>query len=147
MQENAKRVSAKLREAGLRVTPQRRAVLAAFHAGESRHLTAEEVFERARRTLPELSRTTVYNALGDLARAGLLRTVEGFGPARYDPNLDPEHQHFYCLSCGRLYDVHVRGVEGLELLDRDEFAVERKSVLFEGYCPGCASRPQRQGRS
>lgn len=129
----------RLRNAGLRVTPQRRAVWAAFEGGASGHLTADEVFERARYKLPELARATVYNSLAELVRAGLLQTVEGLGAVRYDPNLDPGHHHFRCRGCGGLYDVHPEGVENLSLLEDKGFIVDRKVVLFEGLCPKCSS--------
>lgn len=127
----------RLRAAGLRVTPQRRAVWAAFEDGESGHLTAEEVLGRARRGMPELARATVYNALGEMVRAGLLKVVDGGPPALYDPNPDPAHHHFRCRSCRGLYDVHVEGVEGLGISGGEGFAVERKTIMFVGLCPRC----------
>ena len=129
--------AARMRAAGLRVTPQRRAILGAFGGGATGHLTAEEVYELAGAELPELARATVYNTLGELVRVGLLRSVEGFGAVRYDPNLDESHHHFRCLSCGRLYDVHPRGADRIELTD-GEFMVERTQVLLEGTCAECA---------
>ena len=129
--------AARMRAAGLRVTPQRRAILGAFADGATGHLTADEVYELAGAELPELARATVYNTLGELVRVGLLRSVEGFGAVRYDPNLDESHHHFRCLSCGRLYDVHPRGADRLELTD-GEFTVERTQVLLEGTCAECA---------
>jgi Fe2+ or Zn2+ uptake regulation protein len=129
--------ASRIRAAGLRVTPQRRAILGVFAGGPNGHLTADEVYERARRTVPEIARATVYNALGELVRAGLLRSVEGFGAVRYDSNLDESHHHFRCLSCGRLYDVYPRAAEQIEL-DDDLFTVERVQVLLEGTCPTCA---------
>jgi Fe2+ or Zn2+ uptake regulation protein len=128
----------RLRAAGLRVTPQRRAILAAFGPGATGHLTADQVYERARVNVPELARATVYNALGELVRAGLLRAVEGFGAVRYDSNLDSSHHHFRCLSCDRLFDVHPRAADQIDL-DDGRFAVDRVQVLLEGTCPQCAS--------
>jgi Fur family transcriptional regulator, stress-responsive regulator len=127
----------RIRAAGLRVTPQRRAILGAFASDSAGHLTADEVYERARSGLPELARATVYNALGELVRGGLLRAVEGFGAVRYDSNLDESHHHFRCRSCGRLFDVHPRAAEQIEL-DDGRFKVERVQVLLEGSCPECA---------
>jgi Fur family transcriptional regulator, stress-responsive regulator len=127
-----------LREQGLRVTPQRRAIWGVFATAEGAHLSADEVFQRARRELPELSRATVYNALGELVSAGLLGLVEGPGPQLYDANIEPHH-HFRCLRCRRLYDVEPAGVESLRLAKRG-FRVERAQVLLEGTCPSC-SRP------
>lgn len=132
----------RLRESGLRVTPQRRAVLSAF-GSEAGHLTAEEVFVRARRDLPELARATVYNALAAFVEVGLLRAVESRGAVLYDPNPDPTHHHFRCRSCDRLYDVHVAGVEGLSIPDDKEFVVDSKAVLLGGLCPLCAPEVAR----
>ena len=129
----------RLRAAGLRVTPQRRAVWSAFAKETNEHLTADEVFERARRRLPELSRATVYNALAELVRAGLLQTVEGRGAVLYDPNIDPTHHHFRCRECDRLYDVHVEGVENLRISGDQRFVIDQKAIYFTGLCPQCFS--------
>lgn len=137
-QENIE-IEERLRGAGLKVTAQRRAVWSALAGGAAGHLTAEEVFERARRDLPELARATVYNALSELVRAGLLQVVEVRGALLYDANLDPEHHHFRCRSCGKLYDVHLEGAESLRISGGEEFIVDRKSIMLGGLCPGCSS--------
>ena len=59
----------RLRTRGWRVTPQRRAV-AEVLTGDHVHLTADEVHERARARLPEVSLATVYNTLGELVDMG-----------------------------------------------------------------------------
>lgn len=128
-----------MRGAGLRVTPQRRAVWAAFENGAGGHMTADEVFEKARRELPELARATVYNALGELVRAGLLQVVEGRGAALYDSNPDPNHHHFRCRVCDRLYDVRVEGLEKISI-SGEGFNVDRKNITFTGTCPDCRTR-------
>ena len=127
-----------MREAGLRVTPQRRAVWSAFESGEDGHLAADEVFARARRELPELSRATVYNTLAAFVGAGMLQAVESRGAVLYDPNPDPDHHHFRCRSCDRLYDVPVEGVGAVRISTRDRFIVESKTMLLRGLCPLCA---------
>ncbi|MGB3683744.1 MAG: Fur family transcriptional regulator [Rubrobacteraceae bacterium] len=142
MQEHKVHLGERLREAGLRVTPQRRAVWSTFEGGENGHLTADEVFEKARRELPELARATVYNALGELVRAGLLQMVEGRGATLYDPNPDPNHHHFRCRACDRLYDVQVEGLEKIGV-SGEGFDVDRKNITFTGTCPNCrAARAQ-----
>jgi Fur family transcriptional regulator, stress-responsive regulator len=126
-----------LRSRGLRVTPQRRAIWGAFAGGAGEHLSADEIFRRARRNVPELSRATVYNALGEFVAAGLLGLVEAPGPQLYDVNLEPHH-HFRCRCCRRLYDVEPAGVDSLRL-DRRGFRVERAQVLLQGICPSCSA--------
>lgn len=133
-------IEERLRGAGLKVTAQRRAVWSAFASKDREgHLTAEEVFERARKTLPELARATVYNALSELVRAGLLQVVEVRGALVYDANLDPEHHHFRCRSCNKLYDVHLEGADRLSICGGEEFVVDRKSIMLGGLCPDCAT--------
>lgn len=127
----------RLRSAGVRVTPQRRAILDAILEGKGAHPSAEEILRDARRHLPELSRGTVYNTLSEFVRIGFLQTVEGAGALRFDPNLDREHQHFRCRSCGRLFDIHVRGQERLAPELADGFSVERTRIVLEGVCSEC----------
>ncbi len=131
------RIAGLLRDQGLRVTPQRRAVLAAFEDGRAGHLTADEVLRRARRRVPEVSRATVYNALSEFVTAGLLTAIEGTGSRLYDPNLAPHH-HFRCRACHHLFDVHPDGAGRLTLAEPG-YLVERTSVVFEGLCPSCAA--------
>jgi Fur family transcriptional regulator, stress-responsive regulator len=130
-----------LRAHGLRATAQRRAIYSVFADAAdadaaNAHLSAEEVFQQARIQLPELSRATVYNALGELAEAGLLGMVEGPGPRRFDANVMPHH-HFRCRECHQLHDVELDSVE-VTLRERG-FAVQSSHVLLEGLCPRCAA--------
>lgn len=139
MQRGNGHAEERMREAGLRVTPQRRAVWSAFGDGGDGHLAADEVFARARRGLPEISRATVYNTLAAFVEAGMLQAVESRGAVLYDPNPDAAHQHFRCRSCDRLYDVHVEGVEGLRIPGQG-FVVDQRTVLLRGLCPSCAPK-------
>src|SRR5689334_13495791 len=59
----------RLRGRGWRMTSQRR-VVAEVLDGDHVHLTADEVHARAAERLPEISRATVYNALGELVSLG-----------------------------------------------------------------------------
>lgn len=132
-------IERRLRESGLKVTAQRRAVWSAFERASSGHLTADEVFDLAREDLPDLARATVYNALSELVRAGLLQIVERRGALLYDRNLDPDHHHFRCRYCGALHDVHVEGVEGIGIRNGEGFYVEQKYITLEGICSRCAA--------
>jgi len=131
-----------LRAHGLRATAQRRAIYALFAGTENGHLSAEEVFQRARAELPELSRATVYNALGELAEAGLLGVVEGPGPRQFDANVT-SHHHFRCRACHGLYDIEPGHID--MTLREPGFEVERAHVLLEGLCPKCAGDARDSG--
>ena len=90
----------RLRGRGWRMTSQRR-VVAEVLDGEHVHLTADEVHARAVQRLPEISRATVYNTLGELVSLGEVMEVSTDGRAkRYDPNAHHPHQHLVCSGCG-----------------------------------------------
>lgn len=96
----------RLRGRGWRMTSQRR-VVAEVLDGDHVHFTADEVHVRAAQRLPEISRATVYNTLGELVALGEVIEVTTDGRAkRYDPNAHHPHQHLICSGCGTVRDVH-----------------------------------------
>jgi methylated-DNA-[protein]-cysteine S-methyltransferase len=129
-----------LRRHSLRVTPQRRAILAAFGGGTTEHLSAEEVHARALRDVPELGRGTVYATLAELNELGILGSVGAPEPVRYETNVAPHH-HFRCRLCLRLFDIAIEppSAAGLE---KEGYAVERVTVAAEGICVECSSYEQ-----
>ena len=93
-----------LRARGMRSTPQRRAILSVFAGGRTEHLAADEVYARASRLVPELSRGTVYATLAEFSELGLLSAFGTPEPVRYETNLEP-HAHFRCHLCLRVFDL------------------------------------------
>jgi Fe2+ or Zn2+ uptake regulation protein len=94
-----------LHERGRRMTRQRQAVHEAVLASRD-HPSAEDVFQRVRRKLPDVSLATVYNSLEALVECGRIAKVprSDEGPARYSHRLDTHH-HARCVSCGKVWDV------------------------------------------
>ncbi len=87
----------RLARGGFRFTPQREHVYAVLLQKRD-HPTAEQVFIRAKREMPDISMATVYNCLDALVKCGLARQVTlERGAARFCPNMR-EHCHFYCDS-------------------------------------------------
>ncbi|MEW2135787.1 transcriptional repressor [Streptomyces sp. NPDC005409] len=130
----------RLRGRGWRMTSQRR-VVAEVLDGDHVHLTADEVHARAARRLPEISRATVYNALGELVSLGEVVEVSTDGRAkRYDPNAHRPHQHLVCSGCGLIRDVHPTGdpLGALPAQERFGFRVSGAEVTYRGLCPACA---------
>ncbi|MGF1431100.1 Fur family transcriptional regulator [Kitasatospora sp. LaBMicrA B282] len=130
---------ARLRERGWRLTAQRR-VVAEVLDGDHVHLTADEVHARAVERLPEISRATVYNTLGELVLLGEVLEVSTDGRAkRYDPNAHRSHQHLVCSACGTIRDVHPEGdpLAALPAAERFGFAVSAAEITYRGLCPDC----------
>ncbi|MEU9129525.1 Fur family transcriptional regulator [Kitasatospora sp. NPDC048540] len=131
---------ARLRERGWRMTSQRR-VVAEVLDGDHVHLTADEVHARAAQRLPEISRATVYNTLGELVSLGEVMEVSTDGRARrYDPNAHHPHQHLVCSGCGTIRDVHPTGspLADLPAEERFGFTLSGVEVTYRGLCPACA---------
>lgn len=132
----------RLRQEHWRLTSQRR-VVAEVLSGPHVHLTADEVHARAAEVLPEISRATVYNTLGELVALGQVREVVLEGRAkRYDPNALEEHHHLICSSCGLIMDVPVieGAAAGLPAGFGHGFRVDHIDVIYRGSCPACALR-------
>lgn len=130
----------RLRGRGWRLTAQRR-VVAEVLDGDHVHLTADEVLARATARLPEISRATVYNALGELVSLGEVAEVATDGRAkRYDPNARRPHQHLTCTGCGAIRDVHPAGdlLADLPASERFGFTLTGVEVNYRGLCPECA---------
>ncbi|MGW6979187.1 Fur family transcriptional regulator [Streptomyces sp. NPDC054932] len=136
----------RLRGHGRRMTPQRR-VVAEVLDGEHVHLTADEVHARAAQRLPEISRASVYNTLGELVQLGEVAEVSTHGRAkRYDPNAHHPHQHLVCSGCGLIRDVHPTGdpLAALPARDRFGFTVSEVEITYRGLCPDCAQGPPHE---
>jgi Fe2+ or Zn2+ uptake regulation protein/O6-methylguanine-DNA--protein-cysteine methyltransferase len=124
-----------LRERGLRVTPQRRAILGAFEQSAGQHLSADEVHTRAAAVVPDLGRGTVYAALAELTELGILSSWGSADPVRYETNT-ASHQHFRCHLCMRLFDVAMPA-PAAGSLRAEGFVVEQMTVTAAGVCSQC----------
>lgn len=127
-----------LREAGLRVTSPRLAVLAVV-AGRP-HIAAEDVATLVRERLGAVSTQTVYDALRVCTDVGLMRRIEPAGsPALYERRTGDNHHHLVCRTCGRIEDVECAvGHAPCLTADRDHgFEIDEAEVNYWGTCPEC----------
>lgn len=123
---------------GRGLTPQRRAVLDVVLESEE-HLTANEIYEAARRRLPTLSFATVYNSLKYLKDAGLVREITfGKASSRYDRETG-RHDHAICSRCGRLVDFDLPETPQMlrAAARRSRFKPESIHLTLVGVCPEC----------
>lgn len=122
----------------LGLTKQRQAVLRAVRESD-RHLTANEVFDDARRHLSGISFATVYNSLNYLKKEGLIGEVRfGTNATLYDRKLT-QHDHAICNSCGKLVDLEMNIPNEIleEAADRSKFQIETIELTLRGLCPDC----------
>ncbi len=123
----------------LGLTKQRQAVLQVIREADE-HLTANEVFEYARRIRPGISFATVYNSLRYLKNEGLIGDVSfGNDATRYDRNLT-RHDHAICNNCGKLVDLDLTIPNALikQAAERSRFEPESIELTLRGLCPECS---------
>ena len=149
----------RLKSLGLKLTPQRRAIVRQFAADES-HPTAQELFERLHREFPKMSFAPVYNTLDALTQAGLSSTLRFAGQdsggreanaALFDPNVEPHH-HAVCDRCGAITDVPARSLAPAEAAARaledtaPGFALRAVERIYRGLCGSCARATKKQDK-
>ena len=123
------------------LTPQREVVLRVIQESDN-HLTANEIFEVARRLRPSISFATVYNSLRYLKDAGLIHEISfGNGASRYDRETD-RHDHAICTKCGRLEDFDLTATSELMRAAARKSKFKPKSIhlTLRGLCPDCNKR-------
>ncbi|MBM3244718.1 MAG: transcriptional repressor [Candidatus Omnitrophica bacterium] len=128
----------KCREANLKITPQRTIIFDAL-VNDKGHPTADIVFRKVRKKIPNISFDTVSRTLLSFVDMGLLKVVEGYGrPKRFDTDLD-SHHHFQCLKCNKIIDFCNTGFDSLEIPKeiKSRFTVTGKKVVLEGLCDSC----------
>jgi Fur family transcriptional regulator, stress-responsive regulator len=131
-----------LRDADLRVTRPRLAVLAAVR--EHPHADTDTLVHAARDELGEVSTQAVYDVLRALATVGLVRRIEPAGSvARYETRTDDNHHHVVCRRCGAIADVDcaVGDTPCLDPSDAGGFVVDEAEVTYWGRCPDCRKAP------
>jgi Fur family ferric uptake transcriptional regulator len=132
--------AAELRDAGLRVTAARVALLEAVRDGD--HLGVEAIASGVRDRIGHISLQAVYDALSALTGAGLIRRLEPAGsPARFEGRVGDNHHHVVCRSCGVVADVDCAVGEAPCLTASDDhgFSVGEAEVIYWGLCPDCSN--------
>ncbi|MFI5719152.1 Fur family transcriptional regulator [Nocardia sp. NPDC051750] len=129
-----------LRDAALRVTAPRLAVLTVVH--DHPHSDTDTIIGQVRETLGAVSHQAVYDVLRALTTAGLLRRIQPTGSvARYETRVADNHHHLVCRSCGVITDVDCAAGPApcLTAADDHGFTIEEAEVIYWGLCPACSS--------
>ena len=127
-----------------RQTIQRSLVLKAVNKLQC-HATADEIYEEIVAEHPNVSRATVYRNLNLLSETGHIRKIEIPGGADCFDHLCHDHCHVKCEKCGRIFDVDMEYVTGLEKNIRNDrgFSFTGYDIIFRGICPNCQKSPKQ----
>lgn len=127
-----------LRDADLRVTRPRLAVLSAVHRHP--HADTDSLIRAVRAQFGDVSHQAVYDVLRALTAVGLVRRIQpAESVARYESRVGDNHHHAVCRSCGAIADVDcaVHAVPCLTPSDDHGFVLDEAEVIYWGLCPEC----------
>ncbi|CAG7646036.1 Fur family transcriptional regulator [Paenibacillus allorhizosphaerae] len=129
-----------LKTMGVRMTPQRHAILS-YLLGTMSHPTADDIYKALSPRFPSMSVATVYNNLKVFIEAGLVREMTyGDHSSRFDADLS-DHYHALCEKCGKLVDFAYTPLDDLEKAagELTGFKVKSHRVEVYGICSDCSA--------
>lgn len=120
----------------IKLTRQRLIVLNAI-IGTGKPFSASDLHENLE---SEMDLATIYRNLEMLCGEGIIRQVMNEKERQYYElacEHNPEHPHFYCNSCGKIYcmkrEKPIRLKSGLP----QDFTIEQTVLQYRGICPDC----------
>jgi Fe2+ or Zn2+ uptake regulation protein len=99
------------------------------------HPPADWVYDKVKKTFPNISLGTIYRNLKQLSKIGIIRTVYDGSVARFDWNTT-SHNHFKCIECGKITDIEIDSTNTFTKrnLDNSSFDVHDIEITFIGTC-------------
>lgn len=138
VKDKMQKALATLKKEGIRITPQRHAVLEYLLESKA-HPTADDIYKALEEKFPNMSVATVYNNLRVLRKASLVRELTyGDNSSRFDCNMI-EHYHIMCEECGKIVDFHYPPLDEVESLAEKVtgFNVSHHRMELYGTCNDC----------
>lgn len=130
-----------LKESGVRMTPQRHAILN-FLLSSMTHPTADEIYKALETTFPNMSVATVYNNLRVFKDAGLVKELTyGDSSSRFDSNMQ-DHYHIICHYCGKITDFEYPTLIEVESTAAKitGYQIDSHRMEMYGVCPQCIDK-------
>ncbi|HBI3504497.1 TPA: peroxide-responsive transcriptional repressor PerR [Staphylococcus aureus] len=132
---------ASLRQAGIRITPQRQAILRYLISSHT-HPTADEIYQALSPDFPNISVATIYNNLRVFKDIGIVKELTyGDSSSRFDFNTH-NHYHIICEQCGKIVDFQYPQLNEIERLARHmtDFDVTHHRMEIYGVCKECQDK-------
>ncbi len=135
-----------LKEKGLKVTPQRVAIIEVLIEQGDLHPSARLVYKKAKKKKKSLSLSTTYATLNEFSRHGIIKTLE-FDKMenRYETNRE-EHINLICERCKKILDYKIPiAVDQREVAKKTGFSITDTRLEYYGYCGEC--RKEREHKA
>ncbi|HEY6677493.1 MAG TPA: Fur family transcriptional regulator [Actinomycetota bacterium] len=127
-----------LQARGLRMTPQRRAIVAEIMRTRG-HISPTALARKVQGEMPGVNASTVYRTLSLLEEVGVLSHAHLEGGAEYHRAEEAGHVHLTCSNCGAEDDLSMEEAEALSnLIERHrEFLPDLTHFAISGLCAEC----------
>ena len=128
-----------LRERGLRMTPQRRAIVSEVMRTQG-HISPAQVARTIQGDMPGVNASTIYRTLSLLEEVGVLQHSHLESGAEYHKTDEAQHVHLTCGRCGRDDALSIREAERLGSLIHAHhgFVADLTHFAITGLCSDCA---------
>ena len=126
------------RSKGLRMTPQRRAIVAEIMDTKG-HISATDIARRVQDRVPGVNPSTVYRTLETLEDLGVLSHAHRESGPEYHRRAESRHVHLTCSRCGADDELSLREARSLEqLVHRHHgFRPDLSHFAISGLCASC----------
>lgn len=106
---------------------------------QTSHPTADQIYEKVRDVIPNISLGTVYRNLQKLVSEGRLQVLTLDRTQHFDP-MPGRHGHFICEQCHRVYDVFLDAKKDIfsSSMPRRGFKVTSHQLSLYGTCNQCS---------
>jgi Fur family ferric uptake transcriptional regulator len=130
-----------LRSRGLRMTPQRRAIVSEVMRTQG-HISPTTVSQKVQSEMPGVNASTVYRTLTLLEEVGVLQHSHLESGAEYHKADEAQHVHLTCSHCGRDDALSLSEAGKLATLIRAHhgFRADLTHFAITGLCADCATR-------
>lgn len=98
------------------------------------HPNTNEIYETARKEIPNISLGTVYRILNNLVEKGKIRSIKTMDDIHHYDNVNHKHDHFICIKCGLIEDVEKINKD-LEIINNNQ--VLDCDITYKGICKKC----------
>ena len=130
-----------LRQRGLRMTPQRRAIVSEVMRTKG-HIAPAAIARTIEGEMPGVNPSTVYRTLALLEEVGVLQHSHLESGAEYHKADEAQHVHLTCHRCGRDDALSIAEAKRLgDLIHRHHgFQPDLTHFAITGLCEDCAAR-------
>jgi Fur family transcriptional regulator, ferric uptake regulator len=127
-----------LQARGLRMTPQRRAIVAEIMRTRG-HISPTALARKVQGEMPGVNASTVYRTLSLLEEVGVLSHAHLESGAEYHRAEEAGHVHLTCSDCGAEDDLSMEEAEALSnLIERHrQFLPDLTHFAISGLCAEC----------